>query len=110
MAQEASSIIPPKGLWTLKLKDIINGALVACMPQILAILDFWNSSDHWPSYSEWQPYLKMTIYTFIVYVLKNFSTNNVGQLFRADKQVVAVHADTLVELKQKADDNAQKPQ
>lgn len=100
---ELSTTVPPKGLGNLRLADFIKGAALSCSAQLLAMLDFWFRADHFPAYTEWQPYIKATIYFFVLYLFKNFGTNNVGQFLKADKPIVHVDKEQLEQLQQKAD-------
>lgn len=105
MAQDATAVIPPKGLWKLKLKDFLNGVYLALLPQLYVMFDFWSNSDHFPTYHEWQPYMKASIVTLVGYLLKNASTNNVGQIFQKDKPVSSVATEELNKLKEQATQN-----
>ncbi len=93
--------LPPKGLWTVRFSDFIKGAILSCSAQLMAMLDFWMRSDHFPTYAEWQPYVKVTIYFFFIYLGKNFLSNNRGQFLKAD-----VNKDHLEEA---GDDSGQHP-
>lgn len=92
---QTTSTIPPKGLFTLKGKDFVNGLIVALFPHALAIGKFLINSDHWPTWVEWQPYIEMSYLAFGTYIGKNFFTNNAGQLFKEDQPVVTVGEDEL---------------
>jgi len=105
MSQEATSMIPAKGLWTLKMKDFVNGLYLAVLPQLYVMLDYWSSSDHFPTYGEWKPYIKASLVILVGYLFKNFNTNNVGQFGKVDKPVVPVDVEELHELKQQAKTN-----
>lgn len=100
---ELATTVPPKGIGNIRWADLAKGAILSCSAQILAMLDFWLNADHFPTYLEWQPYIKATIYFFVLYLLKNFGTNNVGQFLKADKPIVHVDKEQLQELKDKAD-------
>lgn len=102
MAQGVSQI-PPKGLWELSARDFWKGALVTIFGHLVAIIIFLIRQDHWPLWAEWQPYVEVTVYTFLVYLGKNLGTNNVGEMFTKDKPVVTVSEGKLDELKSEAD-------
>lgn len=102
MAQDANTV-PPKGYGSLSGKDFWKGALVVAFPHLVAMATFLIKQDHWPTWPEWQPYVEISVLTFLTYIGKNFATNNTGQLFTKDKPTVKVDAD---KLKQALDDDA----
>lgn len=102
MAENATTI-PPQGLGKLKLNDFWKGALIAFGTSVLSGAYFLLTKDHFPTWVEFQPYLQTAVAAFIMYVLKNLGTNNVGELLQKDKPVVHVDAQQLDDLKAKAD-------
>src|SRR5690242_4551739 len=101
MAENATTV-PPKGLGTIKISDFWKGALMAFGTSLLGGIYFLLTKDHFPTWAEFQPYLQAAIAAFIMYILKNLGTNNVGQLLTKDKPVVHVDVETLNDLKYKA--------
>ena len=99
---QTATTIPPKGLGSLKLSDFWKGALMAFGTSILSRIYFLLTQDHFPSWHEFQPYLQAAFAAFVMYILKNLGTNNVGQILTPDKPVVHVDAEQLKSLKEKA--------
>lgn len=100
---QIATTVPPKGLGRLQLNDFFKGALITCFGHLVAMVIFLIRQDHFPTWPEWQPYVEVTVYTFLVYLGKNLGTNNVGELFTKDKPVVHVDANDLKELEAKAE-------
>lgn len=102
---ENSSSIPQKGLWTVRAMDWVKGLGLALGTSILAVGSL-IISNHWriPTFEVLEPYLDTIGYGFIAYVLKSFTTNNVGQPFQKDQPVVHVNAAKLDTLQQKANE------
>lgn len=92
---ETATTIPPKGLGSISLRDFWKGALVTVFGHLVAMIIFLIRQDHWPTWVQWQPYVEVTVYTFLVYLGKNLGTNNVGELFTRDKPTVTVSAPEL---------------
>lgn len=100
--------IPPKGLGSLQWRDLFKGLYYAAIGQVLALAGFLVTSllqdhPHFPSWIEWLPYVKATIYAIGGYVAGKLGVNNVGQILTKDKPLVRVDAAALDELKQKAE-------
>lgn len=104
---EAATTIPPSGLGKLKLSDAAKGLIKTLTGLLLAFIIDALSKDHFPTWVEFVPYIKMAIGYFAGYLGINLATNNVGQLFAPDKKVVTVSKDHLEDLKQKAEEAAQ---
>lgn len=100
---EQSTSIPQKGMWTIKAMDWVKGLGIALFGNIAAMGIYLVKQDHWPTYEEWQPYIVITVTTFFAYIGKNFTTNNVGNLFQKDQPVVHVNAEKLASLEKKAE-------
>ncbi len=58
---------------------------------------------HFPSWPEWLPYVKATVYAIGGYLAGKLGVNNVGQILKKDKPIVHVDAQALDQLKAKAD-------
>lgn len=102
MSQLASNIIPPKGLWTLKLQDFYKGFVKSCGGLVVTvIIKMIQNKFQFPSYTEIEPFLEATAYFFFSYLGFNALTNNVGQLFTKDKPIVAVDKEHLENLEAK---------
>ncbi len=104
MSQQGTTI-PPKGLWTLKAQDFIKGLWLAIGSSVLAF-GYAIVQNHWHmlSFVQSEPYINTIAAGFLAYIGKNFASNNVGQLFKADKPVVHVDVQELDDLKAKADE------
>lgn len=106
MAQTAT--IPPKGLGSLQWHDLLKGLYYAAIGQLLALVGFLftgllQEHPHFPSWVEWLPYVKATLYAIGGYIAGKLGVNNVGQIFAKDKPIVHVDATALDELKAKAE-------
>lgn len=107
MAQQVTPP-PPKGLGTLNWRDLWKGLYYAAIGQILALIGFFftsllNEHPHFPTWVEWLPYVKATLYAIGGYIAGKFGVNNVGQIFTKNKPVVPVAVETLNDLKDKAE-------
>lgn len=105
---DTTPAIPPKGLGTLQWRDLLKGVYYAAIGQLLALGGFFLTSvlqehPHFPSWVEWLPYVKATLYAIGGYITGKLGVNNVGQIFTKDKPIVHVDAQALEELKEKAD-------
>lgn len=106
MAQIASTI-PAKGLGSIRWRDLTKGLYYAAIGQILALFGFLftgllQEHPHFPSWVEWLPYVKATLYAIGGYLAGKLGVNNVGQILQKDKPVVHVDATDLKELQAKA--------
>lgn len=100
---QIASTVPPKGLFNLQGSDFLKGLGIALFGNITAIIIFLIRQDHWPAWVEWQPYIEVTVTTFLGYIGKNYFTNNSGQMFTSDKPIVHVDAVELQDLQDKAE-------
>lgn len=100
---ETANTIPPKGLFSIKGSDWVKGIGIVLFGNITVMILFLIEQDHWPSWVEWQPYIKMTVSTLLGYIGKNFFTNNTGQLFTADKPTTTVPTKELDKVIDKAE-------
>jgi hypothetical protein len=89
MAQDASTI-PPKGFNKIQLSDFWKGLLIAAFSNVLLSLYAIINTGAWPTHADLISMLKATTAIVISYLIKNYKTNNVGELFTKDKPVVAV--------------------
>lgn len=95
---ETASSIPPKGLGSVDFwKDLGKGAFIAALTNILLALYTIVQNGDLPSGEDWGVMLKSTLAIVLAYFIKNFGTNNVGELFTKDKPVVKVDAEKLEE-------------
>jgi hypothetical protein len=101
MAQEGTTV-PPKGLGTLKLSDFWKSLFLAAIVNVLLVLYPIIQGGQWPTSADLQDMLKSTVAIIIAYLIKNLSTNNVGQVLQKDKPMVNVDVNTLNDLKEKA--------
>jgi hypothetical protein len=101
MGQDATTV-PPKGLGTLKLSDFWKSLFLAAIVNVLLVLYPIIQGGHWPTSTNLQDMLKSTVAIILAYLIKNLSTNNVGQVLQKDKPVVNVDVSTLNDLKEKA--------
>lgn len=103
-----TATIPPKGLGNINWNDLWKGLYYAAIGQILALIGFFVSGlltehPHFPTWAEWLPYIKSTLYAIGGYLAGKFGVNNVGQILTKDKPIVRVDAEALDELKAKAE-------
>ena len=91
MSQDATTI-PPSGLGKLSLNDFWKSLLLAALTNVLLGVYTIVQSGNFPTHSDWATMLKSTIAIVISYLLKNLSTNNVGQILSKDKPTVTVDA------------------
>ena|SRR6185503_4559901 len=101
---------PPKGIGSIQWRDLLKGIYYAAIGQFLALIGFFVSGiltehPHFPTWIEWLPYVKATVYAIGGYIAGKFGVNNVGQIFKKDKPVVPIAQDTLQDLKDKAATN-----
>lgn len=107
---EGATIVPPKGLGKIRWQDVMKGVYYACIGQLLALIGFFFTSllqehPHLPTWVEWLPYVKATLYAIGGYIAGKFGVNNVGQIFTKDKPIVHVDASELASLQQQASQN-----
>lgn len=105
MAEVATSI-PQKGLWSIKISDFLKGLWISVGSSVIAFI-YLIINNHWklPTFEVFEPYLNAIGFSFLSYLGKNLSTNNVGELFKKDKPVVHVDASELASLQQQASQN-----
>lgn len=103
MGEQASSI-PPKGLWKLRATDFVKGLWLAVGSAVLA-LGYAITQNHWHmlTFDQAEPYLNTIASGFIIYIGKNWGTNNVGQFLKADTPTSTVSTPALEKLQDKAD-------
>lgn len=104
---EIATHIPPGGLGKIHARDFIKGLYYACCGQMLGMLYFafdsiLQETPIWPTWAEWVPYLRAFLLTVSGYVLGKLGVNNVGEILKKNKPIVAVHADDLQEVIDKA--------
>lgn len=102
MAQLASNIIPPKGLGTINWQDLWKTVFLSAVVNVLLGLYTIINAGEWPTHADFIVMLKATIAIIIGNMIKVVSTNNVGELFKKDKPVVAVPTEELIQLKEQA--------
>lgn len=73
------------GIGKINANDFWKGALMVCFGHLTAIIIFLLRQDHWPTWKEWQPYIEVTITTFLTYVGAKFGFNNEGEFLKQDK-------------------------
>lgn len=103
MGQNATTI-PPKGLGAIQLSDFWKSLFLAAIVNILLVLYPIIEGGHWPTSADLQDMLKSTVAIIIAYLIKNLSTNNVGEILTKDKSVVTVAKQDLKDLQDKAAD------
>lgn len=101
MAQIATTI-PPKGLGALHISDFWKSLILAAIMNILLALYPIINSGNWPTHADLVVMLKSTVAVILAYIIKNLSTNNVGEILEKDKPVVHVDATDLKQLEAKA--------
>lgn len=102
---ETASTIPPSGLGKLQLNDFWKSLLLAAISNVLLGLYTIIQSGHFPSSEDWGDMAKSTIAIILSYLIKNISTNNTGQILKKDQPIVAVSAEKLEEVVDKANEN-----
>lgn len=72
------------GIFTLQVKDFAKGAIIAfgtaLLPSIYTMLD----KDHFPTWIEFAPYLKAAVSALVMYIGKNYFSNNEGAFAKKD--------------------------
>ena len=100
---QQSTTVPPKGLGSIQLSDFWKSLFLAAIVNILLALYPIIQGGHWPTTADFQDMLKSTVAIIIGYLIKNLSTNNVGQILQKDKPVITVDTQSLGELQNKVD-------
>jgi hypothetical protein len=100
MAQE-STTIPPHGYGKIQLSDFWKSLFLAAIVNILLGIYPIVSAGHWPTVVDLQSMVKSTVAIIIGYLIKNLSTNNVGEILTKDKPVVSVDSAALNKLQDK---------
>lgn len=103
MSQNASEI-PPHGLGKLHISDFWKSLFLAAIVNLLLGIYPIINSGSWPTLTDFQDMLKSTVAIIIAYLIKNLSTNNVGQILTKDKPVITVPMEDVKELEAKAAD------
>lgn len=101
---EIATTIPPKGLGTIQLSDFWKSLLIAALSNILLSLYTIINSGTLPTHADLITMLKTTSAIVLSYLIKNLSTNNVGQLLVKDKPVVTVDKEHLANLQAQANE------
>ena len=104
MSQNAD--IPPRGLNSIKWQDLLKGVYYAAIGQLVYLIIYFGDSilqatPHFPTWSEYVPYLKAVFVSIGGYLLGKLGINNVGQIFTSDKAVVKMDVNSVNELKAK---------
>lgn len=104
---EVATTIPPKGLFSVQLKDFLKGLYYAAVGNVLYLIGFFinsllQESPHFPTWAEWLPYVKGITVAIGGYIVGKLGVNNVGQIFQKDKPIVHVDAEDLEHLQNKA--------
>lgn len=102
MPQEGTVTVPPTGLGKVSWGDIGKSIFIAAIANVLLTLYPIIQSGAWPTTADWQSMAKSTVATIIAYLIKNFVTNNAGELFTKDKTIVKVPQEQLETLKDEA--------
>lgn len=102
MGQTATKV-PPSGIGRLQLADLWKGFIKATGGIFLALIVKSLNDKALPTYDQMVPFLEAGIYFFASYLGINAATNNVGEIFQKDKDVVVVGKKSLDDLEQKAD-------
>ena len=91
-----------KGIGNLQLSDFWKSLFLAAIVNVLMVLYPIIQGGHWPTSEDLSDMLKSTVAIIIAYLIKNLSTNNVGQILSKDKPVVKIEVEKLEELKTEA--------
>lgn len=107
MSDSATNIIPPRGLGQIGWQDVWKGLIKSCGGLILSLLlqEIGNKFQPLNYDTQIAPLLVAVVGFFAAYLGLNAATNNVGQLFQANKPVVPVAKKEYEELKAKADES-----
>lgn len=96
MAENATNIIPPKGLGSVDvIKSFLKGLYYAIIGQVIYVVvflidSFLQEHPHLPTWVEWLPYIKPIVYQIAGYIIGKLGVNNVGEIFTRNKPVVQV--------------------
>jgi len=104
---ENATTVPIKGLGTVNLRDLWKGLYYIIIGQVIAMVSFLSINllqehPHFPTWVEWLPYIKSSVYMLGGYIGGKLGINNVGQIFKKDQNVVHVDIDSYNELQEKA--------
>ena len=97
-----STVVPPHGLGNIHLSDFWKSLFLAAIVNVLLGLYPILSASHWPTITDLQGMAKSTVAIIVGYLIKNLSTNNVGQILTKDKPTVNVEVASLNKLEDKA--------
>jgi len=102
---QQSTTVPPKGLGSIQLSDFWKSLFLAAIVNILLGLYPIINGGHWPTTIDLIAMAKSTVAIIIGYLIKNLSTNNVGQILQKDKPVITVDTQSLNKLQDQAATN-----
>lgn len=86
-----------KGLFSLQMKDLFKGAALTAIGTLLTgFYTLLQNSGSFPTWVQFKPYVISAVSFFVSYLLKNYFSNNVGQLAKKDIPVKIVPADAVV--------------
>lgn len=109
MSEQTATTVPPKGLGSVKLRDLWKGLYYIAISQVIVMLGLLGENilqehPHFPTWIQWLPYLKAAVASLAAYLGGKLGVNNVGQIFQKDKPVVHVDVESLKELQEKANE------
>lgn len=85
------------GFLKLQWKDIAKGFLIAFGTVLFPTLyNIIFTADHFPTWLEFRPYLAAATSAGVSYVVKNYFTNNQGEIGKKDAPVKMVPANSIV--------------
>ena len=97
-----NSTVIPKGLGSIQISDFWKSLFLAAIVNVLLGLYPIISSGQWPTTTDLQAMAKSTVAIIIGYLIKNLSTNNVGQILTKDKPTINVDVSTITKLQDEA--------
>lgn len=105
---ELATTIPPRGLGSIQWKDFLKGLYYAVIGNVIYLITYFVGSilqeqPHFPTWTEWLPYVKGIAYAIGGYLVGKLGVNNVGQILKKDKPIVHVDAIELEELQNKVE-------
>lgn len=92
---ENASTIPPGGIWSLKSSDLWKGLIKAMAGLLVATILGSLRERQLPDWDKIVDLIEYALYFIVGYLGINFSTNNNGQLFKANQPTVTVGAKEL---------------
>ena len=104
MGQTTASV-PPSGYGQLHFSDVWKGLIKSCGGLIIGlVIKLIQDKFKLPTYDQIEPLLEAGAYFLLGYLGVNAATNNTGQLFTKDQPVVAVSAEKLDQVVEKANE------